>query len=118
MIFVGDSWWYVVCRDRIVESCFDGTERVFEFLDVEGRFRVWFRIGQGGVLMNLIQTELASAGLFPDACLIIRRLGFDLLDGWTKNQASTMASYNSDRRRHVVVSNSSVRNFGGRGLSH
>ena len=66
--------------------------------------------------MNLIQTRLASAGLFLDACLIIRRLGFDLLDGWTKNRASTMASYNSDRRRHVVVSNSSGKNFWRTGL--
>ena len=80
----------------IVETCFDETERVFELLDVEGRVKLCFRIGRGSILMNLIQTGLASAGLFLNACLVIRRLGFDLLDGWTKNRASTMASYDSD----------------------
>ena len=101
----------------IVELCFDETVRVFEFLDVEGRVRRWFRIGRGGVLMNLIQGWLWR-DFFLGACLIIRRLGFDLLHGWTKNRASTMASYDSDGRRVVVVFNSSVKKFGGRGLSH
>ena len=110
MIFVGDSWWYVGCRNRIVGTCFDGTERVFEFLDVESRVRRWFRIGRGGILMSLIQGWLRRDFLLG-ARLIIGRLSFDLLDGWTKNRASTMASCDSDGRRVVVVFNSSVKKF-------
>ena len=35
----------VLDGDRINEICFDGTERAFEFLDVEGgiRIRAWVR---------------------------------------------------------------------------
>ena len=69
---------------------------MFEFLDVESRARRWFRIGRGGILLNLIQTGLALAGFLSWCVLDNREAWFDLLDGWTKNRASTMASYDSD----------------------
>ena len=87
MIFVGDSWWYVGCRDRIVETCFDETERVFEFLDVEGRVRLWFRIGRRGFLMNLIQTGLASAGRFS-WCVLDNMEAWFRFAGWMDQESS------------------------------